>query len=347
MRNNFSSVCFNELLMNLATFAALVIACMQLIQGKIGLVPALTVLMLSHGFFGSIRQIQWIAHEALIGIAAAQNVEDILKINSSMETRAVTKTQCAFGGIRMEKVDFSYTTRKEVLSHVDIEIPKGRTTAIVGESGCGKSTVASMLLRFYDPKSGVITIDGQDYRSLDPEFIRSQIIMVPQQVYIFSGTVRENLQMANEQASEREIMDVLEQVRLKTWVLEQPEGMDCYVGDAGARLSGGQRQKIGIARALLTQSEYIVFDEATSSVDPESEQEIWDCLRELSEKKTMIIISHRLSTIRNADLIYVMESGRVAEYGSHTNLMCNNGLYRRLVTEQNILEQQGERRRQL
>ena len=346
MCNNFSSVCFNELLMNLATFAALAIVCVQLIQGKIGLVPALTVLMLSHGFFGSIRQIQWIAHEALIGIAAAQNVADILEIDSSMTTLEETDTHSFFSGIRLKDVDFSYTNRSEVLSEVNMDIPEGATVAIVGESGCGKSSIASLLLRFYDPKGGTITINGQDYRTIDPDRIRRQIIMVPQYVYIFSGSLRENLQMGNNHATDGELLEALEQVRLKKWVQEQPAGLDCSVGDAGARLSGGQRQKIGIARALLAQSEYIIFDEATSNVDPESEQEIWDCLKELSERKTLIIISHRLSTIRNADLIYVMESGHMVEKGSHDELMGHNSLYNHLVTEQNILESQGERRRQ-
>ena len=166
--------------------------------------------------------------------------------------------------------------------------------------------------------------------------------MVPQTVSLFSGTLRENLCLAAPEASEQALWEALDDVWLKDWVLEQPLGLDTDVGDAGQKLSGGQRQKIGIARALLCQAEYIVFDEATSSVDLESEQEIWRCIDSLAQTRTLIIISHRLSTIRGADNIYVLDRGQVAQQGTHTQLMAEPGLYRRLVQEQTLLEQQGE-----
>lgn len=168
------------------------------------------------------------------------------------------------------------------------------------------------------------------------------MILVPQTVSLYSGTIRENLRMAAPSATDGELLEALDQVRLKEWVLSQPEGLDTFVGDAGGKLSGGQRQKMGIARALLCRAEYILFDEATSSVDRDSEQEIWNCIGELAQTRTLLIISHRLSTIRDADVIYVLEKGQVSQRGSHRELMAQPGLYRRLVEEQAQLEQQGE-----
>lgn len=166
--------------------------------------------------------------------------------------------------------------------------------------------------------------------------------MVPQSVSLFSGTLAENLRIAAPQATDEELWEALEQVRLKDWALAQPAGLETDVGDGGGKLSGGQRQKIGIARALLCQAEYIIFDEATSSVDIESEQEIWSCMDELAATRTLIIISHRLSTIRGADVIYVLAGGQIAQQGDHHQLMERQGLYRQLVEEQAALEKMGE-----
>lgn len=345
MRTNFSSAGFNEILMNVAIFLSTAIVCIQLIQGKITLGTALTVLLLSYSFFGSIRQIQWIAHDALMGIGATQNVVEILNIDTEKPVRPRTEPESDFRGVRFENVTFAYEGRESVLKNVSLQIPEGKVTAIVGESGCGKSTIVNMLLRFYDAQCGKITFNGQDYLSIPPEKLRRQINMVPQSVFIFSGSVRENLLLADPKAHEPRLWEALEQVKLADWVKSQPEGLDAPVGDGGSRLSGGQRQKLGIARALLSRAPYIVFDEATSAVDEESEREIWDCLGLLSRSRTLIMISHRLSTIRGADCIFVLEDGKVAEYGDHEQLMKNGGLYSRLVTEQNILEERGERRR--
>ncbi len=341
---NFSSTALNELLINAAIVAATAIAGAQVLAGKIGLTNALTILMLSYGFFGSIRALQWIAHDALQGVAAAQNVSDILEIDTEKPVSEDLSAYNDFEGIRFQNVSFSYKNRDRVLKSINLDIARGKTTAIAGESGCGKSTVVNMLLRFYDAEDGRITFHGRDYRSFDPADLRRRIIMVPQTVYVFSGTIRENLCIAAQGAGDAELFDVLEQVRLLDWVKSQPDGLDAPVGDAGARLSGGQRQKIGIARALLSHAEYIIFDEATSSVDEENEREIWNCIGELGQTRTLIIISHRLSTIRNADVIYLIDDGAVCEAGDHDALMNAGGKYRRMVEEQNALEAHGRKR---
>ena len=347
MRINFSAVCFDEFMMNLATFAALVIVCLQLVHGQISLVSALASFMLSYSFFGSIRQLQWIAHEALLGIGAAQNVANILDIDTERIHKEDREKHNDFDGIRIEDISFAYKGRSDVLKNVNLDIQRGKTTAIVGESGCGKSTLAQILLRFYDTEKGHIYLEGHDYLSIDPIDLRKRIIMVPQSVYVFTGSIKENLLMAKPDAADEELWKVLEDVKLKAWVEEQADGLNAFAGEAGARLSGGQRQKIGIARALLSNAEYIIFDEATSSVDEKSEQEIWECIRELASKRTLIIISHRLSTIKDADCIYVLEDGRIAESGNHESLMKNERTYRKLVEEQNELEEMGRRRRNI
>ena len=219
-----------------------------------------------------------------------------------------------------------------------IDIPRGKTTALIGRSGSGKSTVASLLLRFCDPDSGTIELQGRPYDSFTPEQLRKQIILVPQSVSLFSGTIADNLRIADPHATQAQMQEALRRVRLWDWVSAQPEGLQHDVGDAGAKLSGGQRQKIGIARALLSGAPYIVLDEATSSVDMESENEIWACIRDLAQTHTLVIISHRLSTIRHADAIYVLQQGRVCEQGTHEQLMRTPGLYRTLVCEQAELE---------
>ena len=342
---NFSSTALNELIINLSIATAVLMACAQLASGTITLKGALTVLMLSYGFFGSIRALQWIAHDALQGVGAAQNVAEILDIDTDRETVPFEKNLNDYDGIVFDSVRFSYKNRSEVLKGIDLRIAHNSVTALAGESGCGKSTIVSMLLRFYDPSSGSITLNGRDYRSIDPDELRRTVIMVPQSVYIFSGSVRDNLLIAKEDATDEELIGVLDKVRLLDWVKEQKDGLDEYVGDAGSRLSGGQRQKIGIARALLSDSEYIIFDEATSSVDEQTEREIWNLIESLAHTRTLIIISHRLSTIRNADTIYLIHDGRVRESGSHEELMEANGRYARLVKEQNELEKNFSGRR--
>ena len=238
-----------------------------------------------------------------------------------------------------------FNTPKGTLHAVDdvsFTLERGKTLGIVGESGCGKSTTASLLMRFCDASAGHIYMEGKDYHSMKPEELRKHIVMVPQQVNLFSGTLRENLLLADPDADDKALMEAVTEAGLLKFVQSLENGLDSDIGNAGASLSGGQRQKMGIARALLSKAEYMIFDEATSSVDMESEREIWSCIDELSQTRTLIIISHRLSTIQNADVIYVLENGQIAQKGIHEELMQKTGLYRQLVEEQAKLEQIGE-----
>lgn len=339
MKVNFSSFLLTDGLIYGAVVLAGGIVCWDLLQGSISFSDALMVLLLSYGFFSSVRQLMNATHTALAGVSAADKVEALLNMDTSRPYEPSRPMEPnPFAGIRMEHVRYAYPGRVPALKDISLTIPKGKVTALVGLSGCGKSTIAGLLMRFFDPAEGRILLEGQDYLSLTPEELRQRVIMVPQQVSLFSGTIADNLRLASPKATDEELMESLEEVRLADWVRAQPKGLYTQVGDAGGKLSGGQRQKIGIARALLRQGEYIIFDESTSSVDVDSEREIWACIQRLALKRTLIIISHRLSSIRDADQIYVLSGGEVAQQGRHQQLMEQPGLYRQLVKEQNQLE---------
>ena len=343
MKVNFSSFLLTDGLIYGAVTISAIIAAVQIISGILDFSGGLMVLLLSFGFLGSVRQLMNATHSALAGVSAADKVEKLLSIDTSRPHHpdmAVEKEP--FMGIRMENISFSYPSRGGTLHNISIDIPKGKTVALAGLSGSGKSTAAGLLMRFHDPEKGRILLEGRDIVSLTPEELRKHIIMVPQYVSLFSGTIADNLRIASPNASCEELWSALSDVRLKDWVSSLPQGLDTPVGDGGGKLSGGQRQKIGIARALLSRAEYIIFDEATSSVDMDSEREIWSCIGELSKTRTLIIISHRLSTIQNADIIYMLSNGGVTERGRHRELMDKGGLYRRLVEEQSRLEQNGK-----
>lgn len=343
MKVNFRSFLLTDGLIFGAVAASVALAGGQLARGSISFAAALTVLLLAFGFFASVRQLMSVTHTALLSVAAADKVARLLEMDTSRPYDPhLPPEDKPFPGLRLEGVTFAYPGRAPALRELTLEIPRGKTTALVGLSGCGKSTVASLLMGFFDPAGGRILLEGRDTRSLTPAQLREKLILVPQTVSLFSGTIRDNLLLAAPQATDQELLEALEEVWLKDWVLAQPLGLDTDVGDAGQKLSGGQRQKIGIARALLCQAEYILFDEATSSVDLDSEREIWRCIDALAKTRTLLIISHRLSTIREADRIYVLDQGQVAQRGTHRQLMAEGGLYRRLVEEQQLLEHQGE-----
>ena len=339
MKINFTSFLVTEALIYGAIIICLIHTGMQLKSSLISIGNALTVLLLSYSYFSTIRQLMNATHNALTAVSAAQKLEEILSIDTNRPfNRDLKEDSPIFDGIKLSHINFSYTKEKPILKDINLIVPKGSVVALAGLSGCGKSTLASLIMRFVDADSGDIYIEGKNYNSMPVQELRKKIILVPQSVYLFTGTIRENLYIANEHATDERLYEVLEQVKLKDFVDSLENGLDSFVGDSGSRLSGGQKQKIGIARALLSDAPYIIFDEATSAVDSESEQEIWKCIEELSNTKTLIIISHRLSTIRNSDIIYMLKNGEIFESGNHEKLMKNKKLYYALVNEQDALE---------
>ena len=339
MKVNFTSFLVTEGIIYITLFLCVFIAINGFVNKTMDLSGVLMILLLGYSYFGSIRQLMSATHDALTAVSAATRAEEILAVESE-KIRQNKKQDSYQEGILLKDVSFSYEGRKEVLQNINIKIEKSKTTALVGLSGCGKSTIASMLMKFIYPSSGAIYLNGKDYACMNREEIAKYIVMVPQTVSLFNDTIRNNLLVANPFASDEQLWQVLHEVSLDKHIQKMSDGLDAMVSEFGSNLSGGQKQMMGIARALLTDAEYIIFDEATSAVDPESEKIIWDCINKLSKKRTLIIISHRLSAIRNADQIIVLRAGAVEEIGNHDELMKNHGLYRDLVEEQNKLEVQ-------
>mgnify|MGYP000306993024 FL=1 len=339
MKVNFTSFLVTEAMIYAAILFALVNSAGRIADGTMTIAHALIVLMLSYSYFSAAKELMNASHSALTAIAAAGKVEEILDTDTSRPyDPALPEDPKQFEGIRMDHVSYGYEGRSRALQDISLTVPKGKTVAMVGLSGCGKSTTASLLMRFCDPLSGNIYIEGKDYCSMKPEELRKHIAMVPQQVNLFSGTIRENLLLADPGAKDAALLEALEEAGLGAFIRSQSKGLDSDVGNAGSSLSGGQRQKMGIARALLSRAEYMIFDEATSSVDPQSEKEIWETIGHLAESRTLIIISHRMSSVQNADCIYVLRDGRVAQHGTHEALMAEGGLYKELVVRQQAME---------
>lgn len=232
------------------------------------------------------------------------------------------------GRVCYEDVSFHYSDDEtNVLSHVSIEIPAGKSVALVGPSGGGKTTICSLLPRFYDVTGGRVTVDGQDIRSLTLKSLRSQIGVVQQDVYLFSGSIRDNIAYGKPDATEEEIIEAAKCANIHDFIMELPDQYDTFVGERGARLSGGQKQRISIARVFLKNPPILILDEATSALDNESERWIQHSLEELSKNRTTITIAHRLSTIKNADEIIVITENGIAERGTHETLLEKNGIY--------------------
>ncbi len=238
------------------------------------------------------------------------------------------------GEIEYRGVSFSYDGTGEVLEDINLKIPAGKTVALVGPSGGGKSTICSLLPRFYDVVEGEIRIDGTDIREFRLKSLRAAIGVVQQDVYLFAGSVRENIAYGKPGATEEEIVEAAKRANIHDFITTLEHGYDTYVGERGARLSGGQKQRISIARVFLKNPKILILDEATSALDNESERHIQNALDELSAGRTTVVIAHRLSTIRNADEIVVIEDGRILERGSHEELLQMDGLYSRYYNMQ-------------
>ena len=224
--------------------------------------------------------------------------------------------------------------RRPALSDVGFEVPAGSTMALVGPSGAGKTTIANLLLRFWDPSVGRIRIDGIDLCEFQLDHLRARISLVSQDTYLFNDTLRANVALARPDADEAAIRFALEQAALAEFVDSLPEGLETMVGERGVQLSGGQRQRVAIARAFLKNAPTLILDEATSHLDAVSEAQVRGALDALMRNRTTIVIAHRLSTVRNADLLVVLDRGRLVEIGSHAELLARGGLYARLIGRQ-------------
>ncbi|HSR73147.1 MAG TPA: ABC transporter ATP-binding protein [Kiloniellales bacterium] len=265
------------------------------------------------------------------GLAAASRVFDLLDREPEIRDRPDARPlEVSSGEIRFVSVDFSYDAKSPALHGVDLTIPGGRTVALVGPSGAGKSTIMNLIPRFYDVDSGSVTIDGQDLRTVTLESLRRNIALVSQEILLFDDTIRANIAYGKPDASEDEIRAAVAGAGAAEFIASLPQGLETQVGPRGTRLSGGQRQRIAIARAMLKNAPILLLDEATSSLDSETERQVQTALAQLMVGRTTLVIAHRLSTVVDADLIYVLAAGRVVESGRHAELLARGGPYARL-----------------
>ena len=273
-------------------------------------------------------------------MAGADRVAELLQEQKEPLERkgALELSKRAEGALCLDQVNFQYEQGGKVLENISLDIPAKSIVALVGPTGVGKSTLASLIPRFHDVKTGVIKLDGIDIRDLTLESLRSQISMVLQEVFLFHGTVKENILFGRPDASEEEVIDAAKIANAHEFIMQMPDKYNTLIGERGIKLSGGQKQRLSIARAVLKNAPILILDEATSAVDTETELLIQQALERLMVGKTTLIIAHRLSTVRNADMIVVLEGMHVKEQGTHADLLAKDGLYRRLYTVQQRLD---------
>ena len=269
------------------------------------------------------------------GLAAAERVFEMIDaqpaIANAPDAGPLTVTD---GQVALNDVRFSYVSDKTALHGVSIDVPPGKTVALVGPSGAGKSTVLNLILRFYDAQQGDVTIDGQNVRDVTLKSLRDAIALVSQEVTLFNDTVRANILYGRPDASEDEMIDAAKAAAAHSFIAQLPDGYDTVVGERGLRLSGGQRQRLAIARAMLRNAPILLPDEATSALDSEAERQVQGALHRLMAGRTTLVIAHRLSTVVNADVIYVLDHGRVVDSGTHHELLSRGGVYARLCQMQ-------------
>ena len=300
---------------------------------------AVIVLVLSSEFFVPLRILGSYFHAAMNGVAAADRIFELL--NARIDRPAAVSSAPLSSEIIFKNVSFSYDSQRPILRDISFSMPIKGITAIVGKSGSGKSTLTNLLLGFNQPQTGQIIFGGCDIGTIERKDLRRRITLVPQNSYMFSGTVRYNLQMSRKEASEDEMLEALHMSGFLSVLKEFPEGLDTQVGERGSRLSGGQRQRLSLARSILLDADVYVFDEVTSNVDVESENHIMKAIHELSKRKSVLIISHRLYAIKEADNILVLEQGRLIDKGSHGELLSRSGLYAKMYEEQLRYEKLG------
>ena len=316
----------------------MIVAILQFRAGHVALGGSLAIILLAADFFIPMRQLGSFFHVAMNGMAASDKIFRLLDLPEPERGTEEVPVECS---IRCEGLRFSYEQSREILHGIDMIFPQKGFTAIVGESGCGKSTVAAILMGRNKGYDGSVSIGGVQLSCISEKSLMESITYISHQSTLFKGSVRDNLLMGSPGADDGKLWEVLEQTKLADF-LRSENGLDTALTENGGNLSGGQRQRLALARALLHDSPVYIFDEATSNIDVESENNIMAQIHKLAKEKTVILISHRLANVAAADNIYVMDQGTVAEYGKHEELIKQNGLYAKLWNAQQSLENFGK-----
>ncbi|MBC2156210.1 ABC transporter ATP-binding protein [Listeria innocua] len=330
------SFSFNYFLMRLISLFALLFGAYFTINGEISYGEFVGFILLTNVFIRPIEKINNVIESYPKGFAGFKRFLEVMDTEPAIQDEKDAKPASAFrGDIEYKDVSFEYSDGKNVLSHINLSIKAGETVAFVGPSGAGKTTICNLLPRFYDVSDGEITIDAENIKHFTLPSLRAQIGVVQQDVFLFSGTVRENIAYGKLDASNEEIEHVVKLAHLSKVVEEMPDGLDTIIGERGVKLSGGQKQRLAIARMFLKNPPVLILDEATSALDTETEQVIQASLEELAEGRTTLIIAHRLATIKHADRIIVVNETGIAETGTHDELLAKeNGAYKRLYDAQ-------------
>ncbi|WP_179317010.1 ABC transporter ATP-binding protein [Winogradskyella undariae] len=296
----------------------------------------ITYMALAYNILTPAKAISKATYKVKSANASADRVLEILNTESTIKDPIDSKAKINFQyEMKLNNISFKYEDDL-VLKNFSLNLPKGKSVALVGQSGSGKSTIANLVTRFYDVNEGNITIDGEDIKHITKKSLRSLMGLVTQDSILFNDTVANNLKVGKENASDEEIIEALKIANAWEFVKDLPNGIDTNIGDSGGKLSGGQKQRLSIARAVLKNPPIMILDEATSALDTESERLVQDALENMMKNRTSIIIAHRLSTIQNADEIIVMNKGEIAEQGTHSELIAKNGVYRKLVDMQSF-----------
>jgi len=316
----------------------LIVASFRLSQGSLTLDKLVMVLMLGSLFYEHVGHLLLYHHYSLLGRRTADAIFGLLDRTPEIQDTATSTPMPSplEPSIRFEHVHFAYDGERPVLRDISFEVPAGSSVALVGATGAGKSTVIDLLFRFHEPQQGRVLLGGHDIRNLKLNYLRSQMSLVAQESYLFYDTVERNLRLGKPQATAEELVGAAISASAHEFITSLPEGYETIIGERGVRLSGGERQRMAIARALLKDAPILLLDEPTSSVDAESEASIQRALDRLKSNRTVLIIAHRLSTVRNADMILAMEHGRIAEAGTHGELLKRKGIYYRLVAAQRL-----------